>query len=98
MSKLQRELGSRSTSALARLARSLARWASRRPAPIPYQLDILYGSRAIARFLGLPKATTRGLIAAGALPTFKLGAVDCALRSSLFDHLKTLEAHRGDRS
>ncbi len=98
MIRLHPEPGSRSKSALSRFARSLRRWASRRPAPIPYQLDILYGSRAIARFLGLPKATTRGLIVAGTLPTFKLGTVDCALRSSLFDHLKTLEERHGERS
>ena len=90
MTKLQRELETRSKSALSQVA-------LKRQRPIPEKLDLLYGVRAIARFLTLSKGQTRGLIKRGSIPTFELDGVDCALRTSIFDHLKTLEAHHGER-
>ena len=111
MTRLDTELGTGHEGALTRRAAGLDRepapWHKRAltriahrlfgvPAePIPDQLDILFGSRAIARYLGLSKEQTRGLITIGALPVFKLGGADCARRSALSRYIKKQEAQRG---
>lgn len=62
--------------------------------------DLLYGSRAIAAHLGIPKATAVHLIRAGLIPWFGLGGVACARRSTLADHFAALEAaaRRGQKA
>ena len=69
-----------------------------RPRAVPAALDLLYGVRAIARFMSLSKKQTRTLLKRRAIPCFSLDGVDCALRTSIFDHLKAMELPDGDRS
>lgn len=54
--------------------------------------DLLHGSRAIAAFLGVPKGVAVHLIRSREIPTFSLGRVVCARKSSLTAHLAALEA------
>lgn len=62
---------------------------SKRPIPAS---DLLFGSRAIAAHLGVPKGTARHLIRSGAIPWFELAGVACARRSTLAAHFQALEA------
>ena len=62
---------------------------SKRPAP---DGDLLFGSRAIAAHLGVPKATARHLIRVRAIPWFEFAGVACARRSTLAAHFQALEA------
>ena len=45
--------------------------------------DLLYGVAAIAAHLGLTDRQTRHNIDEGRLPTFRMGAIICARKSSL---------------
>ncbi|MCK0196897.1 helix-turn-helix domain-containing protein [Ancylobacter sp. 6x-1] len=45
--------------------------------------DVLYGASAIAEFLGLPPKHIYYRVSVGDLPTFRLGAIICARRSTL---------------
>ena len=57
--------------------------------------DLLYGVKAIAAFLGLTDKQAEHRIAAGDIPTFRLGGKKggtiCARRTTLRSHLATLE-------
>lgn len=48
---------------------------------------LLYGSTAIAEFLGLTLKQCRHRIEAGIIPTFKIGGTTCATRDGLRDWL-----------
>lgn len=54
--------------------------------------DLLYGVPAIATHLGLTDRTVYHLHGKGTLPTFKVGKVVCARRSSLATWLAKQEA------
>ncbi len=54
--------------------------------------DLLYGSRAIAAHLGVPKAVAVHLIRSKLIPWFGLGGVACARRSMLAAHFAALES------
>lgn len=54
--------------------------------------DLLHGSRAIAAHLGVPKGVAVHLIRSRQIPSFSLGGVACARRSSLAKHFAVLEA------
>ncbi len=54
--------------------------------------DLLYGVPAIAAFLGLRTKQARHRIAAGTIPSFRIGATICARRSSLATWLEECEA------
>jgi hypothetical protein len=45
--------------------------------------DLLYGTAAIARHLGLTVRQAKHRCAKGAIPTFKMGRTVCARRSSI---------------
>ena len=66
--------------------------------PPPKHVGLLLGTKAIADFLGVSKGHARSLIERRAIPTFKLDGTSCAIRASVFDHLKALEAQHGERS
>ena len=54
--------------------------------------DNLYGVAAIARFLGMPEKPCRHRIEKGEIPTFHIGAIRCARRSTLTGWLAEREA------
>ncbi|MGU3662010.1 hypothetical protein [Methylobacterium fujisawaense] len=54
--------------------------------------DLLHGSRAIAAHLGVPKGVAVHLIRSRQIPSFSLGGVACARRSTLAAHFAALEA------
>ena len=54
-------------------------------------VDLLYGVKAIAEFLGLSLGRTRWLIEAKRLPMFKIGGTVCSRRSTLAAWLDELE-------
>jgi hypothetical protein len=64
-------------------ARSKRRWP--KVTPSPPDCDIIFGGRAIARWLGLSYQQARPLIRDGSIPTFKMGrhTKRCALKSVL---------------
>jgi len=55
-------------------------------------LELLYGIRAIARYLGLSRRQAWGLVRSGAVPSFDLAGVRCARKASIAAHLARLEA------
>lgn len=59
--------------------------------------DLLYGAKAVAAFLGVPKGVAAHLMRTRLIPAFPLGDVHCCRRSSLTRHLDTLEAEHGER-
>lgn len=61
------------------------------PPAEPDRLHLLFGVRAIGRELGLSRQQVRSLHAVGALPTFDLGGVLCARRTTLRRHIEALE-------
>jgi hypothetical protein len=54
--------------------------------------DLLFGVRAIGRHLGLSERQARRRIEAGLVPTFQLGGIHCARKSTLEQWLAALEA------
>jgi chorismate-pyruvate lyase len=54
--------------------------------------DLLFGTRAIGRYLGLSERQARRRIEAGVVPTFQLGGIHCARKSTLEQRLAALEA------
>lgn len=54
--------------------------------------DLLYGMPAIASFLGLKVPQARHLSDKATIPTFKIGKLTCARRSSLSTWLAEQEA------
>ena len=54
--------------------------------------DLLHGVQAIADFLGMRRHATQHRIDQGLIPTFKLGAIVCARRSTLNGWLAECEA------
>ena len=53
--------------------------------------DLLYGSKAIAAHLGVPKGVAVHLVRSGSIPWFKLARVVCARRSTLAAHFAKSE-------
>ena len=60
--------------------------------------DLLYGPKAIAAFLGVPKGIARHLVRSSLIPTFTLGEMRCACRSSIAGHFAQLEQEARDAS
>ena len=58
----------------------------------PPASDLLYGTDAIARFLGVKPRAAFHLIETRRIPFFKIGKVVCARRTSLAAKLDELEA------
>jgi hypothetical protein len=60
---------------------------------MPIESDLLYGTKNIAAFLGIPIQRARELIAEGGMPTFQMpGATTrCARKSALNAHWQKLE-------
>lgn len=56
--------------------------------------DLLYGMEAIGAHIGLTARQVEHLAAQGELPTFKLGRIVCARRSTLAKHFAAQEAAR----
>jgi len=54
--------------------------------------DLLHGAAAIAEHLSLSRARVYHLHASKALPTFQMGAIVCARRSTLAKHFAEQEA------
>lgn len=65
--------------------------------PVQPVHDLLFGAHKIAAYLGIGKRDAKRLCRDGALPSFALGGVLCARRSSLTRHFDTLEAGHGER-
>jgi len=61
----------------------------------PENSDLLYGVAAIASYLGLTEKQARHRTQQGTIPTFKMGSVVCARRSSLRAWLANLESQSG---
>jgi hypothetical protein len=55
-------------------------------------LGILFGIRAVARYLGVTKNQARSLAARGLVPCFDFGGVTCARRTMLRRHIEAMEA------
>jgi hypothetical protein len=62
------------------------------PSPAPAGRDLLYGSPAIADFLGLSARQVRYLRNANRLPTFNVGGQICARASTLLSWIAEQEA------
>ncbi len=75
---------------LLRLRLSRMRPARSRGAPAG-RLDLLFGTRAIARYMGVSRRQGRALVVGGAIPTFELSGVPCARRSTLRRRVRALE-------
>ena len=58
--------------------------------------DLLYGVPAIADFLGLRVRQARHQCETGRVPTFKLGQIICARRSTLWRWLGEQESNGGE--
>lgn len=54
--------------------------------------DLLYGLEAIGEHIGLTARQAEHLVSRGDLPTFKMGRVVCARRSTLAKHFAAQEA------
>lgn len=54
--------------------------------------DNLYGVAAIAKHLGMPEKSCRHRVEKGEIPTFKIGHIRCARRSTLNAWLSEREA------
>lgn len=54
--------------------------------------DILQGAAAIAAFLGFKRRTIYHLVASGGLPSFRMGDIVCARRSTLTAWIAEQEA------
>ena len=55
-------------------------------------LDLLYGSRAIAEFMGIKPRAAEHLIEQRRIPFFRVGRTICARRTKLIAALEELEA------
>jgi excisionase family DNA binding protein len=53
--------------------------------------DLLYGTRRIAEFLGIPQRAAEHLVETKSIPYFKMGKTVCARRSKLMAALERLE-------
>ncbi|MDV2988163.1 UNVERIFIED_CONTAM: DNA-binding protein [Methylobacteriaceae bacterium AG10] len=71
---------------------------TRRNPTVPPSGDLLYGAKAVAEFLGVKKSIAVHLMRAKLIPTFPLGDIHCARRSSITRHFETMEARNGERS
>jgi hypothetical protein len=60
--------------------------------PIDAESDLLFGTRAIAGWLGLTGRQPRRRIEADLIPAFHLGGILCARKSTLQAWLAALEA------
>jgi len=58
----------------------------------PLHEDLLWGSKAIAEFVGIPMRKTLRLLEAGRLPAKKAGREWCSSRSALRQHFTISEA------
>ncbi len=58
----------------------------------PQTADLLSGARAIGQFLGMTERRARYLAETGSMPTFKIGGLLCARRSTLVAWLEQAEA------
>ncbi|KXF78549.1 hypothetical protein ATN84_01790 [Paramesorhizobium deserti] len=57
----------------------------------PLALDILQGAAAIAAYTGFKPRSVYHLAATGAIPTFKVGDIICARKSTLIDWISMQE-------
>lgn len=71
--------------------RLLRAWLARYRGPELEPLGILFGLKAVARFMGVSKQQARALSRRGAIPTFELDGVTCARRSAIRQHVEALE-------
>jgi hypothetical protein len=53
--------------------------------------DLLYGLAAIGEWLGLTARQAEAIVARGDIPTFKMGRIVCARRSTLGKHFAKQE-------
>ncbi len=71
------------------------RWGRMRPAQGQdssfARLDLLFGTRAIARYIGVTRKQGRALVSGGAIPTFDLAGVTCARRSNVRQHVRLMD-------
>ncbi|RWB89249.1 MAG: DNA-binding protein [Mesorhizobium sp.] len=58
----------------------------------PLAADILRGAAAIADFLGFERRAVYHAVSKGSLPTFRIGEVVCARRSTLTNWIEAQEA------
>ncbi len=63
--------------------------------PEEQQVDLLYGVPAISEYLGLTEHQARHNIDKGRIPTFRMGAIICARKSSLVSWLEDQERGGG---
>jgi excisionase family DNA binding protein len=53
--------------------------------------DLIYGTKRIADFLGVPVRAAEHMVETKRIPFFKMGKTVCARRSRLQEHLDRLE-------
>jgi excisionase family DNA binding protein len=53
--------------------------------------DLLYGTRRIAEFLGIPRRIAEHLVETKRIPYFKMGKIVCARRTKLTETMERLE-------
>ena len=58
--------------------------------------DLLYGTRAIAEFLGMTMKQCEHRIQEGRIPTFRIGQTHCSRRSTMARWLDAQEAGASD--
>lgn len=64
------------------------------PSAAPLQLadDLLQGADSIASYMGLSRRQAYHLVAAGRIPTFRMGATICARKSTILNWIAQQEA------
>lgn len=60
--------------------------------------DVLRGGDAIADYLGLTRRQAYHAIAAGHIPTFRVGAIVCARKSTLLSWIAKQESDTNDNA
>lgn len=67
------------------------------PPPAPLQLadDLLQGANSIAKFMGVTRRQAYHFVADGRIPTFRIGAIICARKSTILNWIAQQEAAQG---
>jgi hypothetical protein len=67
------------------------------PPAAPLQLadDLLQGADSIAKFMGVTRRQAYHFVADGRIPTFRIGAIICARKSTILNWIAQQEAAQG---
>ena len=64
-------------------------------APLQLADDLLQGADSIAKFMGVTRRQAYHFVADGRIPTFRIGAIICARKSTILNWIAQQEAAQG---